>query len=256
MLGSDRVDRAMAALDAVQKEAEQALAQSAWMFAYLESVALVLPHAQDIEQGEAELLHPRVQAWKAARKDMRLSLTWAMSETRAQLDAIREAWEGRLRALLSRTLGGQEDQLQALPVEARALVKGCAGYFCSMERCLEQMQQRLLGFVRGAKAHREYMAATAYVLIRLVRWPRPLFMLVHMSWVYGQWSGAPCSALRALRAALFAALTPAMHIGTPNAAAQRAERQTCVWRPTLRTSLRWGSATRAAAAPMHQCRAG
>lgn len=166
MLGTCRVDRAMAALDAMQKGAEQACAQSAWMFEYLELVTLFLPHTSDIKQGKAELLYPRVQAWKAARRDMADSLTWAVSRTRAQLVVIRETWESKLQAFFDRGIGVEKKKL---PVEAHALVKGYADGFGSLERSILKMQERVSGFVRGAKAHRKCMAATTYALIRMVR---------------------------------------------------------------------------------------
>ena len=169
MLGTGRVDRAAAALDALQKEAQQAWAQSQWIFEYLELVTLFLPRSDDVKAGKAELLDSSVRAWRAAQKDMANSLVWAVDQTRAQLAAIREAWEGKLQALFSRTTGGEGDGLQALPNDAHALVQTLANGFGSMECCLVKMRQRVADYLQSSGEHRAAMAATACVLIAQVR---------------------------------------------------------------------------------------
>ena len=168
-LDTGRVDKAAAALDAMQEEAAQAASQSKWMAKYLKSVKASLPSCYGEAGGEAELLCGRVRAWELAQEGIKDSLAWAVGKTRAHLDAVRRLWEGNLQSFLNAFLGREESELQVLPAEACALVKGIAQGFGSMARCYEAMQMRFAILLQSEKALRQCMAATAYTFIRLVR---------------------------------------------------------------------------------------
>ena len=169
LLDPGRLDRAAAALEAMQKQAEQAACQSRWMWEYLQSAKTSLLSCCDADAKEqADCLYHRVEAWKAAQDRMTQGLARAMCKTRVQLDVIREAWEGKVQAMLDRMLDGEGNSLQALPKEAAANVKEHAAGFDSMEGCFKEMQERCAGLMQIAKTQREAMAATTYLLIKMV----------------------------------------------------------------------------------------
>jgi hypothetical protein len=168
LLEPGRLHRAAAALEAMQKEAEQADCQSRWMWEYLQSAKTSLLSCCDADaKQQAERLYHRVEAWKAVQERVKVGLARAVGKTQMQLHVITEAWEGKLGAMLDSTPDKYRNSLQVLPKEAAAMVKAVAAGIGSMEGCFKQMQQRYATFVQSAQAQRESVAATTYFLIRV-----------------------------------------------------------------------------------------
>ena len=169
-LDTGRVTRAAAALDDMQKEAEQAEAWSKCMLEYLQLGKVYTWIRCAAAKGEADLLYKRAKKWTSAQGAMLESLVWAVSRTREHLDGILESWEGRLQAFF----GGEAGLQQAVAEDVSELVRGYSGGIGSMARCYEALQARYAGFLRDAKAHQEWTASAMYTLIRLVRCSAPV----------------------------------------------------------------------------------
>ena len=165
MLDVDRVYSAAAALDATQKEAAQAASECKWMSKYLQTVRACLPNSGDDADGEAELLYRRVRAWQEVQEGKEEILAGDIRRAVAELDALRQAWEGSLDIYFDSACGREEKELQVLPTEAVALVERMAEGFGSMKGLLELLQMRVAGILQSAKARRQYVAATTYSLL-------------------------------------------------------------------------------------------
>ena len=163
-----RVDRAAAALDAMQAEAAQAERQADWMVQYLDAANASILSCCGEAGGEAEALNRTVRDWRTAQNTRKISLAWAESKTQAQLAAIREAWEGSLQAFLDRVFGREGAQVQLLPVDATALVEAWRDGFGRLAGCYEAMHMRCATYLHSATSQRQFLAAATCTLIRLV----------------------------------------------------------------------------------------
>ena len=164
LLDTRRLDRAAAALDAVQEQAEQAEAQLGCMVAYLGLLGLRLSACSPGLAGEASLLWHQASRWIPEQEAMTDSLKWAAGESKAQLDRIRGGWEGRLQACF----GGEGKTLQVDGEEACVVVRKYADVIASMQACYGRMQERFASLLQSLKARQQFLGATIYGCIRLV----------------------------------------------------------------------------------------
>lgn len=107
-LDTSKLDTAVAALDAMQEQAERAEYQTLVMLRYQFSLQTTLSDWYTRVSEEADQLSFRANEFVPAQKVMADSLRWAVGESRVQLDHIREGWASRLQACLV----GEEKRLQ------------------------------------------------------------------------------------------------------------------------------------------------
>ena len=148
LLDTSRVEEAAAVLDHMLKVAENAEEQSTWMAVYMELVFTILPQWDTGVLEEAGRLRTRATEWRKAQEGRLKSLTCRVTTTGADIQRVRDAWEGRLQA----HCGGEESQPQVLAEEACVLVHAYAGALDSMKGCLDAMQERFTAFLQTAEA--------------------------------------------------------------------------------------------------------
>ena len=165
LLDTGRLDRAAAALDALQEQAKAAEAASRWAKEYLLSTQYWLYVCRGDALEEAErVCHPATR-WRPAQEALLGCLTWAVDVTRAQLDRVRGGWESRLHDCF----GSDERRSEVPGGQAREVIGKYLEAIADMVGCYGSMQERFAGFLQGAAAELQWMAAAIYALIRLVR---------------------------------------------------------------------------------------